>query len=116
MKQSRKNSEAYKRKKDLRVVTKILAAHMVYVRKAGIDETAARLMRSARRVRNWLRWYDEGALRASRIFPEAAGPCRPSTFWARLRRFSPLRDSGTVKNSLGETQSGRFFGDGPIGL
>ena len=50
----------------------MLAVHMVYVRKAGIDETAAHLMRSARWVRNWLRRYDEVALRASRFFPEAA--------------------------------------------
>ena len=52
MKQSGKNSEAYKKEKDLRVVARILAVHMVYVRKAGIDETAAHLMRSARWVRN----------------------------------------------------------------
>ena len=30
----------------------MLAVHMVYVRKAGIDETAAHPMRSARWVRN----------------------------------------------------------------
>ena len=54
--------EAYKKEKDLRVVARILAVHMVYVRKAGIDETAAHLMRSARWVRNWLRRYDEGGL------------------------------------------------------
>ena len=68
--------EVYKKEKDPRVVARMLAVHMVYARKAGIDETAAHLMRSARWVRNWLRQYDEGALRASGIFPGAAGPCR----------------------------------------
>ena len=43
-----------------RVDARMLAVHMVYVRKAGIDETAAHLMRSARWVRNWLRRYEVG--------------------------------------------------------
>ena len=40
--------EAYRKEKDPRVVARMLVVHMVYVRKAGIDETAAHLMRSAR--------------------------------------------------------------------
>ena len=40
----------------------MLAMHIVYARKAGIDETVAHLMRSARWVRNWLRRYDERGL------------------------------------------------------
>ena len=39
--------EAYKKEKDPKVVTRMLAVHMAYVRKAGIDETATHLMRSA---------------------------------------------------------------------
>ena len=39
--------DAYRKEKDPTVVTKMLAVHMVYVRKAGIDETAVRFMRSA---------------------------------------------------------------------
>ena len=48
MKQSGKNLEAYKKEKDLRVVTRILVVHMVYVRKAGINKTTAHLMRFTR--------------------------------------------------------------------
>ena len=39
--------EAYRKEKDPTVVARMLAVHMVYVRKAGIDEAAVRLMRSA---------------------------------------------------------------------
>ena len=70
--------ETYRKEKDPRVVARMLAVRMVYVRKAGIDETAAHFMRSARWVRNWLHRYDEGGLEGSGIFPGAAGPCRPA--------------------------------------
>ena len=43
--------EAYRKEKDPRVVARMLTVRMVYVRKAGTDETAAHLMRSARWVR-----------------------------------------------------------------
>ena len=46
--------EAYRKEKDLRVAARMLAVHMVYVRKDGIDETTAHLMRSARWVCSWL--------------------------------------------------------------
>ena len=49
----------------------MLAVHIVYARKAGIDETAAHLMRSARWVRNWLRRYDEGGLEGLRDLPRS---------------------------------------------
>ena len=49
----------------------MLAVHMVYVRKAGIDEIAAHLMRSARWVRNWLHRYDEGGLEGLRDLPRS---------------------------------------------
>ena len=62
--------EAYRKEKDPIVVARMLAVHMVYVRKAGIDETAVRLMRSAGWVRNWLRRYDERGLDDLRIFPK----------------------------------------------
>ena len=35
---------AYRKEKDPRVVARMLAVHMVYARKAGIDETVAHLM------------------------------------------------------------------------
>ena len=40
--------KACKKEKDPMVVARMLTVHMAYVRKAGIDETAAHLMRSAR--------------------------------------------------------------------
>ena len=54
--------EAYRKEKDPRAVARMLAVHMAHVREAGIDETVAHLMRSARWVRNWLHRYDEGGL------------------------------------------------------
>ena len=68
--------EAYRKEKDPRVVARMLAVHMVYVRKAGIDETAAHLMRSARWVRNWLHRYDEGGLDGLRDLPRSGRPRR----------------------------------------
>ena len=61
--------KASRKEKDLMVAARMLAVHMAYVRKAGIDETAAHLMRSARWVRNWLRRYDEGGLEGLRDLP-----------------------------------------------
>ena len=54
--------KACRREKDPMVVARMLAVRMVYVRKAGIDETAAHLIQSARWVRKWLHRYDEGGL------------------------------------------------------
>ena len=68
--------EAYRKEKDPRVVARMLAVHMVYVRKAGIDETAAHLMRSARWVHNWLHRYDEGGLEGLRDLPRSGRPRR----------------------------------------
>ena len=44
--------KACRKEKDPRVVARMLAVHMVYVRKAGIDETVTHLMRSARWARS----------------------------------------------------------------
>ena len=38
--------EVYRKEKDPRVAAKMFTVHTVYVRKAGIDDTAAHLMRS----------------------------------------------------------------------
>ena len=54
----------------------MLAVHTVYVRKTGIDDTAAHLMRSARWVRNWLHRYDEGGLDGLRDLPRSGRPRR----------------------------------------
>ena len=40
--------EAYGKEKDPGAIARILVVHMAYTRKAGIDETTAHLMRSAR--------------------------------------------------------------------
>ena len=44
--------KACRKEKDPMVAARMLAVHTAYVRKAGIDETAAHPMRSARWVRN----------------------------------------------------------------
>ena len=44
--------KTYKKEKDPKVAARILAAHMVYVRKGGIDQTATDLMRFAKWVRS----------------------------------------------------------------
>ena len=64
--------QAYKSEKDLRIKIRILAVHMVRVRKKGIDETAADLMQSERWVHNWLRRYDEGGLVDLRDLPRSS--------------------------------------------
>ena len=68
--------EAYRKEKDPMVAARMLVVHMVYVRKVGIDETAAHLMRSARWVRNWLHRYDEGGLEGPRDLPRSGRPRR----------------------------------------
>ena len=68
--------KACRKEKDLRVVARMLAMHVVYVCKAGIDETAAHLMRFARWVRNWLHRYDEGGLEGLRDLPRSGRPRR----------------------------------------
>ena len=70
--------EAYRKEKDPMVAARMLAVHMVYVRKAGIDETAAHLMRSARWVRNWLHRYDEGGLEGLRDLPRSGRAAKDS--------------------------------------
>ena len=68
--------EAYRKEKDPRVAARMLAVHTVYVRKAGIDDTATHLMRSTRWVRNWLHRYDEGGLEGLRDLPRSGRPRR----------------------------------------
>ena len=64
--------EVYRKEKDPRVVAKMFTVHTVYVRKAGIDDTAAHLMRSVGWVRNWLHRYDEGGLDDLRDLPRSS--------------------------------------------
>ena len=93
--------------------------HIVYARKAGIDETAAHLMRSARWVRNWLRRYDEGGLddlqdllRSSRSMqtrPEQLTAEKHRTISADLMREYGMRLEKTRKYILAvvRLQAGR---------
>ena len=71
MKRNGKNSRRHTGREKIPVVARMLAVRMVYVRKAGIDETAAHLMRSARWVRNRLRRYDEVGLEGLRDLPRS---------------------------------------------
>ena len=54
--------KAYQSEKDPKIRARILAVHMVRVRKKGIDETVADLMQSERWVHDWLKRYDEEGL------------------------------------------------------
>ena len=71
MKRNRKNSRRHTGRGKIPVVARMLAVRMVYARKAGIDEAAAHLMRSARWVRNRLRRYDEVGLEGLRDLPRS---------------------------------------------
>lgn len=66
--------QAYKSEKDPWIKIRILAVHMVRVRKKGIDETAADLMQSERWVHSWLRRYDGGGLDSLRDLPRPGRP------------------------------------------
>ena len=55
--------KAYRKEKDSRVILRMLAVHMVRVRKMRVSETAANLMRSDRWVHTWLGRFDAGGLR-----------------------------------------------------
>ena len=67
--------EAYRKEKDPRVVASCSRCTWSMCA-AGIDETAAHLMRSARWVRNWLHRYDEGGLDGLRDLPRSGRPRR----------------------------------------
>ena len=54
--------KAYKKEKDPRVATRMLAVHMVCVRKQSISEATANLIRSNRWVHTWLTRFDAGDL------------------------------------------------------
>ena len=54
--------KAYQSEKDPKIRARILAVHMVRVRKKGIDETVADLMQSERWVHDWLKRYGEEGL------------------------------------------------------
>ena len=77
--------EAYRKEKDPRVVLRVLAVHMVRVRKMSIGETAANLMRSERWVHKWLKRFDAGGLDSLRDLPRTGRPPKiPRETMARI--------------------------------
>ena len=66
--------EAYRSKKDSRIRARMPVVHMVHVRKKSVDETAADLMQSARRIHNWLKRYYERVLDDLRDLPRLGRP------------------------------------------
>ena len=66
--------KAYRKEKDSRVIPKMLAVHMVRVRKMNVSETAANLMWSDRWVHTWLERFDAGDLDGLRDLPRSGRP------------------------------------------
>ena len=72
--------KAYRKEKDSRVVPRMLAVHMVRVRKMSTGETAANLMRSERWVHRWLERFDAGSLDGLRDLPRTGRPPKISRY------------------------------------
>ena len=68
--------KAYKKEKDHKVRTRMIAVRMVRARNISVDETADILIRCPNWVRNWLRRYDEGGLEGLRDLPRCGRPRR----------------------------------------
>ena len=64
--------KACRKEKDSRVILRMLAVHMVLVRKISVGETAANLMRSERWVRTWLERLDAGGFDGLRDLPRSS--------------------------------------------
>ena len=77
--------KACRKEKDSRVILRMVAVHMVRVRKLSIDETAANLMRSDRWVHTWLKRFDAGGLDGFRDLPRSGRPPKiPRGIMARI--------------------------------
>ena len=77
--------KAYRKEKDSRVILRMLAVHMVRVRKMSVSETAANLMRSDRWVHTWLERFDAGGLDGLRDLPRSGRPPKiPREIMARI--------------------------------
>ena len=63
--------KAYKKEKNHKVRTRMVAVRMVHVRNMSVEETADILVRCSMWVRNWLRRYDEGCLEGLRDLPRS---------------------------------------------
>ena len=77
--------KAYRKEKDSRVILRMLAVHMVRVRKMSVSEAAANLMRSDRWVHTWLERFDAGGLDGLRDLPRSGRPPKiPREIMARI--------------------------------
>lgn len=65
---------AFKKEKNPKIRSRMLAVHMVRVRGLGVEEVAANLMQSANWVRMWVGRYDLGGLDALRDLPKSGRP------------------------------------------
>ncbi len=66
--------KAYKKEKDGRVRVRMLAVHMVHVRKMSISDAADILLQADRWVYRWMRRYEEGGLEGLRDLPRSGRP------------------------------------------
>ena len=77
--------KAYRKERDSRMVLRMLAAHMVRVRKMSIGDTAASLMLPDRWVHTWLERFDAGGLDGLRDLPRSGwSPKIPHKTMARV--------------------------------
>ena len=68
--------KAYKKEKDQKVRTRMVAVRMVCVLDMSVDETTSILVHCPTWVRDWLRRYDEGGLEGLRALPRCGRPRR----------------------------------------
>ena len=65
---------AFKKEKDPKMRSRMLAVHMVRNRGLGVEETAENLMQSPNWVRMWVGRYDQGGFDALRDLPKSGRP------------------------------------------
>ncbi len=72
---------AFKKEKDPKVRSRMLAVHMVRIRGLGIDETTENLMQCPNWIRMWVERYDLGGLDSLRDLPRSGRPRGSGRFW-----------------------------------
>ena len=73
--------KAYRKEKDSRVILRMLAVHMVRVRKMSVSGTATNLMRSDRWVHTWLERFDAGGLDDLRDLTRSSRSMQIRSWW-----------------------------------
>ena len=84
---------AFKKEKDPKVRSRMLAVHIVRIRGFGIDETAENLMQCPNRVRMWVERYDLGGLDSLRDLPRSGRP-----------RYTPAKASDRIISDIGRSR------------